>query len=201
MEKAKKIGVSILTAAKSAESSLRGEEIKNLVGALPDGHILRQEVDRIGTEMGGDLAGLPDGHPLLLQLRAAEERYGKPRKNDDSSESGESSEQSSEQAAEERFTELKRAKKIEKDKKRAAQFASEEERASVHRQAATEVNKGIEIVIDSVRNLYSVLAEKEKVLMTDPISRARTNRLKQLLYAVERGIGSSKMNRTVNNAR
>ena len=66
----KKLGISggMLSAAKDAEASLARRDAEDLGNSLPEGHPLREEVER-QKAMIGDLSGLPAGHPLLQALQ------------------------------------------------------------------------------------------------------------------------------------
>jgi hypothetical protein len=74
-KKAVKISGSMLDRAKKAEELLAMAEAKGLGDFLPDDHPLKEEVDRQKSMLGGDLSGLPPGHPLLRALESAKRQY------------------------------------------------------------------------------------------------------------------------------
>jgi hypothetical protein len=184
----KKMGASTLEGIRAAEKTLKREEFKDLLGSLPDGHPLRDEADRVSEEAGGDLAGLPDNHPLIMQLKQAKERY-------DASIAEETEE------AQEGARELKKAKKLSAVKKRRERIAQQEGRDLRHREAAKSVNSGIDDVLKSVKGLYEILAAQEETLNADHLTRNRMLRLKRMLYATERGLSDSRINRIANHGR
>jgi len=176
----KNVSSEMLSGAQAAESTLARGEYVELEDSLPEGHPLREQVEKAKADLGGDLGGLPDGHPLILQLRAAKERYDA-----DIAEETED--------AQEKAKEVKKAKKLDRAKARSERIAKEEERAGRSREAAKAVNREISSALDSVRELYKVLSEYEEDLNVNPLSRARALRLKRMLVAVERGLSDSRM--------
>src|ERR1035437_3215830 len=74
MKTAKKINFGMLTAAKNAESTLAKQETKDLEKVFPEGSPLRNEAEKQKSLLG-DLNGLPPGHPLLVAMQAAKDRY------------------------------------------------------------------------------------------------------------------------------
>lgn len=177
-----KVGAGLLSSVRAAESTLKREEVRELVASLPEGHPLEDEVERVKAEVGGDLSELPDGHPLIQELKAAKERYEQSIADD----TGKS---------QERAREVRQAKKLDRAESRRKEIIEDEERASELRLAATDVNKGIDSALISVRGLYETVARHQDVLGKHRMNAARTERLRRLLYAFERGVSESKMGR------
>jgi len=176
------VSADMLSGIKAAESSLARGDMRNLVDSLPDGHPLKEEAKKHSDEMGGDLNGLPDGHPLIVQWNQAKERYER---------------QVSEETvdAQDKTREIRKARKLDAAKKRRDSILQEEHQAGEHRDAATDVNKSLDGVTNAIRQAYKVLSEHEEKLNKSTISRARVTRLKRLLFATERGLSGTRMNR------
>ena len=183
-----KIGVKTLSGVTAAEKTLRRVEFKDLLEAMPEGHPLRDEAERVSAEAGGDLEGLPEGHPLIVQLKQAKDRY--------EADVGEETDD-----AQDNTRKLKKAKKVDRSKKRRAKIAEEEEGERRHREAAVLVNKGIDGVMEAITDLYKTVDGNEEVLCLDPLTRSRMARLKRMLYASERGLSDSRISRVVNHGR
>jgi hypothetical protein len=180
MKAANKLGVngSMLTAAKDAEASLARQESQDLEKGLPEGHPLREEAEKQKAILG-DLSGLPPGHPLLLAMQAAKERY----------------EQQQVQRTEEqsKTAEVRKAKKIDAVKVRRDARRAEDEQTEAIEGAAKRVNNSIDGTLTSVRELYKVMSDNEEILNNSPIGRAKVSRLKRLLFAAERGLSELKI--------
>lgn len=177
-----KVGVGLLSSVRAAESTLRREEVRELVASLPEGHPLEDEVGRVKAEVGGDLSELPDGHPLIQELKAAKERY-------------EQNIVDETEELQEKTREVRQAKKLDRAESRRKEIAESEEKSNELRLAATDVNKGIDNALNAVRGLYETVARHQDVLGKHRMNAARTERLKRLLYAFERGASESKMGR------
>ena len=182
MKKAKKMGVSgaMLNSAKEMEATLARREIEDLEKSIPDGHPLREEANKQKALLG-DLSGLPPGHPLIMAMQAAKDRY----------------EQNQAQRAEEqtRTAEVRKGTKVDEDQARRVAIRAEEEQSEKLLSAAKDVNDRITATLNSVKELYKVLAQHEELLNTAPISRARAGRLKRLLFASERGLSECRISR------
>lgn len=177
-----KIGVGMLTSVRAAESTLKREETRKLIGSLPKGHPLEEEVERFKQEAGGDLSELPEGHPLIQEIKAAKERFER-----DIAEETEKEQN--------KVREVRQAKKLDRAETRRKEIAEEEQQGAELRMAATDVNKGIDAALSAVRGLYETVARHEDVLGRNRMNATRTERLKRLLYAFERGASGSKIGR------
>jgi hypothetical protein len=138
--------------------------------------------------LGGDLSGLPPGHPLLVRLQMAKEAYERSQVQEES------------QQMQDKAVELRKAKKIEDTKaanERQAKRAEERETAEECGESARFINKGLDDVQTAVRKLWTVSAEHEENLNKNPFNRAKMLRLKRLLYAVERGLSESRFSKVV----
>jgi len=176
------LSANMLSGVRAAESSLAREEMNRMVDALPEGHPLKEEAEKHSSELGGDLSGLPDNHPLIVQLKQAKERY--------ESQVAQESDDAQEQARE-----IRKAKKLDRARERRERIIHEEEQATVQRDCASAVNEKLDSVLGAVREAYEVLSEHEEKLNKNTLSRARVGRLKRFLYAAERGLSENRMNR------
>jgi len=177
-----KIGMKLLADAKAAESTLRRQELQMMKDTLPPGHPMEGELDKAKAELGGDLDGLPDNHPLIVEIRAAEAR-------------AERAEEEAEEKAEEDARKVRKAQKMDRAKARREQIAKEETEAHELRDAATAVNSELETAVAAVRRAYEALEANEEVLARNRMNAARTARLKRLLFAFERGASETRMGR------
>jgi len=178
-ENDKKVDVSMLTGAKDLERSLAKEEAERVLDVVPDGHILKDELEK-HKELLGDLADLPPGHPLVQALVDAKARYETQDQRED--------EQS-------KTAEVRKAKKIDKDKAQREREARRLEAEEVRKQAANGINKGIDILIEGVRALYGSLEEVEGVLNEEPVCKSKVLKLKRLMFAMERGVSECRIKR------
>jgi len=181
MKTARKIGLSsvgMLSAVRNAEASLARREAVDLENGLPEGHPLRNDLDK-QKALIGDLSDLPPGHPLLLQMQAAKERY----------------DQLAKQRTEEqgKTREVRNAKKIDADKARREARRMEEEYAANMMVASKQINSGIDNALNGVRSLYKVMSEHEELLNKDPLCRSRVVRLKRILFASEKGLSECRL--------
>ena len=184
----KKITGNMLNRIKAFDESIARQEARSLEDVLPDGHPLKEEVEKQKALLGGDLQGLPPGHPLLVRLQAAKENYDRNKVQEES------------QGMQDKAVELKKAKKIE-DIKRAnegrVKRAEEHEFAEEYSISARNINKGLDDVHESVRGLWTAMEENEENLNKNPLNRGRVLRLKRLLSAVERGLSESRFSKVV----
>lgn len=178
-----KIDMDILSNAKAAESTLRREERQALGDGLPAGHPLHEKLQEAKAEAGGDLEGLPENHPLILEMKAAEARYKQ----------GEEAEER--EGKEEKTRKIRHAKKLDRARARREQIENEETESQELRNAAKEVNERVDTALNAVRGLFESLDENEDVLSRNRMNAARTARLKRLLYAFERGVSETRMSR------
>lgn len=175
----KKVDVNLISSVKQAEKSLAQEEARRLEDAVPDGHILKDEVDKQKALLG-DLADLPPGHPLLKMLTEAKERF-------------ETADQREDEQSKTR--EVRQAKRIEADQQRREREAKRLEAQENRHKVAKSVNKTMDALMGEVRSSYVVLASAEEVLAEEPICKTKMLKLKRLLYAMERGISECKITR------
>lgn len=176
-----KISGQMLTNAKKAEEVLAREAAKKLEDALPPDHPLRAEVERQKALMGGDLSGLPPGHPLLRALEVAKKRYDE--------------KQAVAQTKEEARTEPRKAKKVDPDAANREARRLEDEETDHRRAVSGEVNRRIGDVVNGVKELFKFVADNEEILNMEPFSRAKMARLKRMLFAAERGVSECKLAR------
>ena len=192
----KKVGLEMLSNAKAAESTLRREERRGLVEALPPGHPLEEEVKQAQAELDGDLSGLPEGHPLIRQLKAAQKRYeqAQPVAQVEGEES-ELDQPDERETAQQKAREVRLAKKISRTETRLKQARAEETASGEVRAAATAVNEDITVALGIVRKMYGTLEKNEGILNRHRVNAVKAVRLKRLLYAFERGVSDAIMSR------
>jgi len=179
MEKMK-ISGQMLTNAKKAEEVLAREAAKRLEDALPPDHPLRVEVEKQKSLMGGDLSGLPPGHPLLRALEVAKNRY---------------EEKKDVEKVDAARPEPRKAKKVDPNAARIEARRAEEEETDRRRAVAGEVNRRIEAVVDDAKELFKFVASNAEILNTEPFSMAKMARLRRMLSATERGVSECKLAR------
>ena len=183
----------LLSGARAAERQLHRNEIRRLKESLPEGHPLLQELDAEEARMDGDLGGLPTNHPLILAMKAAAERWDQEH---GPGTGGDEDEEGLEDGLEaENPVEVRKAKKLDARTARREEIAKDEEQTQARREAAKEINDQIAIAMGAMKELYRVVSEREESLISNPLARTKTERLKRLLYAVERGLSDSRIMR------
>jgi hypothetical protein len=182
-----KVNSKMLSGAAAAEDALARKETRDLADSIPEGHILHDEIERQKALMGGDIEGLPPGHPLYRAMVAAKERYETELEEEETA-------LADKEVASERAS-IKKAKKLDEKKARRARIVREEEAANMLREAAKAVNSEISSAIEGMRKLYAVISEHEEILNMQPLMKAKTLRLKRFLYATEKGLSTNKMGR------
>lgn len=180
-----KISGTMIANARKAEEVLARQQVKNLDEFLPEGHPLKEEAARQKSMLGGDLNGLPPGHPLLRALEAAKRNY-------EAKKAEENRDKGPDQSA---MTGPRKAKRPDKDATRKVARRQEDEMSDKRRAAAMRVNKGIERVLEAVRELRMEVSESEEILNNEPFSRTKTSRLKRLVFAAERGVSECRIAR------
>ena len=182
MKTAKKMGVSgaMLSSVREAEASLARRDAEDLEKGIPEGHPLRDEANKQKALLG-DLGGLPPGHPLMVAMQAAKDRYEQ--------------QQAQKTFEQTRSAEVRKATKVDVDKEKKAIRIADDEKEQKRRDASKQVNIGIEGALGSVKELYRVMSQHEELLNIEPISRARVSRLKRLLFAAERGLSECRITR------
>lgn len=177
-----KISAKSLSGAMAAEEKLAGEEREAFLDEMPDGP-MKEEVKRQKELLGGDLAGLPPGHPLLVAMEEARLRY-------------ESEEQLAmeAEATEEESPQVKHAKRLNDKKVRAEKRIKEEERRDKHRTAAKIVNGSIVEVYDALKRLDENIKASYEDMQGDNYSMMKLERLSRVVAASMRGISESKLN-------
>lgn len=180
-----KISGKMLDQAKTAEGFLAKEEARRIEDSLPKDHPLMPEIERTKAALGGDLGGLPPGHPLLRAMEAAKRNFDAKRAVETDKENVRS--------------DVKKVKKLDVEKVRqdAKKVArrQEEETHDKRREAAGQVNGKIDILLGEAKDLLRVVADNEEVLGTDPFSRSKVERLKRMLFAAERGVSECRIAR------
>jgi hypothetical protein len=178
MKIAKKVSGSMLSSAKDAEASLARQEVADMERGIPEGHPLRNEAEK-QKALIGDLSGLPPGHPLLLAMQAARERYDQ--------------QQAQRTTEQDKTAQVRKAKKVDEDRAKRESRRADEERETLRAVAAGEINKGIDGTIEKIRQMYEIVQKHEEILNTDNTSRGRMVRMKRLLFALERGVSECRI--------
>jgi len=178
-DKKVKVDVNMLTGAKDAERSLAKEETRKLEDSIPEGHILKDEIDKQKALLG-DLGDLPPGHPLIKMLMDAKARYET--KDEREEEQG-------------KTAEVRKAKKIEKSKQRREEEERRVAAEGFRKDAAKNINKGIDSLMSGIRSVCEDISEAEEVLNRDPSCKVKVMKAKRLLFAMERGISECRITR------
>lgn len=175
MRTARKFGISgdMIAAAQKAEGILAKQEFEALEASLPEGHPLQEEVNKQKAVLG-DLSGLPAGHPLIVAMKAAKERYDQ--------------QQAQKSVEQNKTAEVRKARKIDEDRARQDARRVDDDQTEKWNGSAKQFNAGIDSTLGEVRKLYKTMADNEEFLNIDPLSRAKVTRLKRLLFAAERGL-------------
>jgi len=176
---------SMLAGAKAAEESLARDEARRIEEKLPEGHPLRQAAE--SRREGNDLDGLPVGHPMRVAMEEAAERYQEQQEQAALAEESE--------GAQDRARQVRKAKKLDRNKAQRDRIAQEVEARDECQRAAKVVNKGIDDSLGSMRELYKILADNEEVLGRNAFCSVRALKMKRLLQAVERGLFDCRMTR------
>lgn len=174
---------SLLGKVKAAEESLAREDIKEMEESLPEGHPLKEEVEKQKALLGGDLKDLPIGHPVFRMLQASRQAYERSKQEEES------------QKIKNEAVQVRKAKRIGEIKARKEKIAVEDESAENRRIAAKAVNKCVDDIVVSMRDTWKILAGSEKIFDNDPYDRRKVVKMKNLLAAVERGLLDNRFNR------
>lgn len=189
VKKMMKLDASVLGKLAEMEHSLAKQEAKGLEDALPDGHPLKAEVEKQKAIMGGDLSGLPAGHPLMRALNTAKETYeirqAEEKKKQESSTAG----------AEPSPIEMRKAKRLDESVARRARYEKEDQDNEEVRDASKAINKSLDEVLSAVRDTWQTLSGFEETLNQTPTGRVKLLRLKRILFATERGLSETRIGR------
>lgn len=193
MTKVKKLlnlNASTLGKLKAMEQSLASQDAKKLESAVPDGHPLKAEIEKQKAITGGDLSGLPPGHPLIRALQTAQESY-------ESRQSGEKEKSSQQGQPKDDIdaVKLRRAKHLDEAKARRARYDKESQDTDETREAANVVNKQVSEVLAAVRATWETVSGCEETLNRTPTGKVKILRLKRILYATERGLAETRIGR------
>lgn len=181
MKTVKKIGITsggMVSAAASAEASMARQEARDLIRGIPEGHPLRNDAEKQQALLG-DLSGLPPGHPMLIELQAAKERYEQ--------------RQAQKEKEQNHTAEMRKAKQILDDKAKREARRKEDEQNEAMMAAAKKVDTALTEMLVEVKKLWGMVAESEEILNIDPISRTKIGKLKRLLFASERGLSECRI--------
>jgi hypothetical protein len=182
------LNVSTLGQLKAMEQSLASQDAKKLEDAVPDGHPLKAEIEKQKAIIGGDLSGLPSGHPLIRALQTAKESY-------EVRQTDEKKPTTSKAPTEEENVKIRRAKHLDDAKARRARYDKETQDTDETREAAKVVSKQVDEVLAAVRTTWEIVAGYEETLNRTPTGKVKLLRLKRILYATERGLSETRIGR------
>ena len=183
-----KTSAKTITGAMAAEAALakkEAEEFEEAIDSLPEDHPLKLEAAKQKQIMGGDLAGLPPGHPLLQAMEAARARY--------EAEEGQAEEEAA-AAAEREEIKIRHAKKLDAKKAKAEQRQKEEEREGQIRTAAKVINSSMDETVDALKRLNDNIIASQEDFAADRYALKKLERLQRVVVAAMRGVSSSKLN-------
>jgi hypothetical protein len=176
-----------ITGAMAAEAALarkEAEELERDIESLPDDHPLKLAALEERRRTGGDLAALPSGHPLLMEMEAAKIKH----------EERERLESEDDARQEEREQiKLRKAKKLNAKKAAAERRIREDERESRLRNATKRINSSMSDTMDSLRILSDNVEASKEDFRHDNYATMKLDRLNRLIVATMRGISESKI--------
>jgi hypothetical protein len=155
----------------------KARQLEEDLDGLPDDDPAKVEARRQKMMLGGDLAGLPPGHPLLKILEEAKLRY----------ESGEKL-SAEERAEKQSGPAVRKAKRLDLKKKAAQERAEEESKTQRRRAAAKGLKGAMETMLVSVRTFKDVALQSSEAFKGDVHSVAKIQRLLRMSVAVEKWI-------------
>jgi len=183
VQKLLKLNADMLGKLKQVEQTLASDEAKKLEEAVPEGHPLKAEIEKQKAIVGGDLSGLPDGHPLIRALRTAKETY-EVRKTEENT-----------GAVPQEQPPLRKAKKLDEAAVRRERIAQEEKAVDDTNAASKVINGQLDVVLKNVRELWGILQGYEETFNKTPVGRVKLLRLKRILFATERGLSDTRIGR------
>ena len=172
-----KITATHLSGIKSLEGDLARREGGRILQDLPPGHPLLEGVQDVQAR-GGDIADLPDTHPLKIAIREAKERLEAQQANE-----GKQQEQ----------LKVRKAKRLQDSKDYRERVNEEEEQRQQKIDACKVINEKIDITVQSIDTLLTVIGGSIENFTEDPFARTRLARLDRMMRAVHRGLIDSRM--------
>lgn len=165
-----------------AESQLARREARNMLDSLPPGHPLLQAA---GEEMrrSGDIADLPDTHPLKIEIAEAKKRFDERQQTETQEKKGETAES----------PKVKKARRLKQAREVRERIAREEQEHQERQDAAKSINGVIDKNIIMTEELLTVVRQNVNPFREDPFTRARLSRLERLALAVRRGLIEGKL--------
>lgn len=162
-----------------AESQLARKEARDMLNALPADHPLVHAADE-ERKRSGDIAELPDGHPLKVELAEAKQRFD---------------ERKAEEAAPAKpdVAKVRKAKRIKETREFQERLAREEIEKQERVAAAKTINGAVDRGIVSMDEVLTVARQNFDLFGEDPFIKARLSRLERLAMAVRRGLVEGKL--------
>ncbi len=184
VKKMMRLDANMLGRLKEAEQSLASEKSRELEDSIPDGHPLKVEIDKQKAVLGGDLSGLPPGHPLLRALETAKETY-EVRVAEEKKPQTEKPKEDAEK--------MRKAKRLDEVKARRERWDTERKINDEVNEASSEVNTQMDEVIASVNNMWKVVEKHEEALNQTPVGRVKVLRIKRVLFATKRALSETRI--------
>jgi hypothetical protein len=175
----------MISGAMAAEAALAKEDAKELekaIDELPEGHPLKMAAAAQKEALGGDLAGLPPHHPLLLAMEEARLRYEI------------SQEEVDDGLEEQEQISVRRARKLDEKKAVRAARRQEDEREERLRTATKRINLSMTETMDSLKQLVDNIAASQEDFAGDRYAMMKLERLSRILVAAMRGVSESRLN-------
>lgn len=174
------ITASQLTGMRALESDLARRETRQVLEDLPPGHPLL-EVAQQEAARSGDIAELPDTHPLKVAIREAQERLLAAQA------------AASTQEVQQEVLKVRKAKRLQANKEYQSKIDAEEEQRQKRIDACNVINEKIDIAVQSVDTLLTVLGGNIECFDEDQYARTKMARLDRMMRAVRRGLTDSRL--------
>ncbi len=164
-----------LSKAMEAEGDLarrNARRIEEKLAQLPDDDPVKQEARKQKMMLGGDLAGLPPGHPLIKMLEDAKARY--------------ESEQVTGETEQAPGPQLKKARKLDERKRIAARIVAEEEKTRTRRAAMKDLKQSMETTLVAVRTVKDAALQSAEVFQGDQFAQMKIQRYARMAMGIEK---------------
>lgn len=172
-----KLTANQLTGLRTLESDLARRETRQVLEDLPPGHPLLEAAQQEAAR-SGDIADLPDNHPLKVALVEAKERV--------------LAQQAAEKQQEEQLK-VRKSKRLQASKEYKERVDAEEEQRQKRVDACKVINEKIDNTVNSVDTLLTVLAGNFECFDEDQFARTKLARLDRMMRAVRRGLTDSRL--------
>jgi len=171
------MNANMIKSIKAAEAALARQESEE-IGDLPPGHPLQEEVERQRSVLNGDLASLPESHPLRRALLEAKLRLEN---------------REERQKEQDKKVEIRKAKRIEARQVRQVRRDAEEDKIRMSRDSMRTINSGIDRTLDAMKDLSDKIEENNEQLCSSQMGRASMLRLQRLVQAAITGLDGARI--------